>query len=104
GLTMYIRSAGATRLAVVLYQLRLFQLNVLSTATKKPLTILFATVPSASLSRSASVTLSGLPFSSTFCHQGFSGSSSGGAGARMTIDAAAAAAVALSSDPAVSSA
>src|ERR1041384_6988284 len=76
GLTMYMRSDGATSPAVVLYQARLFQPKVLSTATKKPFTMRLATVPSASDSRSESLTLSGLP-GSFCCHHGLAGSSSG---------------------------
>ncbi len=74
--TMYMRSDGATRPSVVLYQRRLFHPNVLSTAMKKPFTMRLATVPSASDSRSASFTLSGFP-GSFCCHQGLAGSSSG---------------------------
>src|ERR1700760_156371 len=54
-LTRYIRSLGATRAPVVLYQERLFHPNVLSTATKKPFPLRFAIVASLSDSRSASL-------------------------------------------------
>ena len=64
GLTTYMRSAGATRPPVVLYQARLFHANCLSMATKKPLTMRLARVPSASCERSSSLTWIDLPFSS----------------------------------------
>ncbi len=76
GLTMYIRSAGATRAPVVLYQVRPFQPNVLSTATKKPFTMRFAMVASLSASRSLSLIWT-FSFGS-WSYQGRGGSSLGG--------------------------
>src|SRR4051794_28263241 len=56
GLTTIMRSLGATRPPVVLYQDRPCHPNDLSTATKKPFTMRLAMVLSESLSRSASLT------------------------------------------------
>src|SRR5262245_45294582 len=99
---MYMRSVGATRPPVVLYQRRLFQPNVLSTAMKKPFTIRFAMVESESCSRSASVTFGDLPFSLGCCHHGLGASSVGVGAPPSTMPTAAAAAAAPALSPAAS--